>query len=163
LATATGIISQAPLTITADSLSQVFGAPSPVLTASYSGFAPGEDPSVLSTPPSLSTTASNTSPAGTYPIIVSGAAALNYSISYVDGTLTVIALPQFSSIVVAGGQVILTFPTTLDQNYQILTMTNLTTGTWTALGDPIEGTGSAVSVTNSVAGNQAFFILELLQ
>ena len=43
----------------------------------------------LTTPPTVTTTATTTSPAGTYPITVSGAASPNYTIAYVNGTLTI--------------------------------------------------------------------------
>jgi hypothetical protein len=59
------------------------------LTASFSGFVNGDTPASLSTQPSLSTTATATSNAGTYPITASAAAAPNYTISYLAGTLTV--------------------------------------------------------------------------
>jgi hypothetical protein len=74
-----------------------------------------------------------------------------------------IALPQLSNIALAGGQIVLTFPTTLNQNYQVVSTTDLTTGTWTAWGDPIVGTGGTVSVTNSPTGDQNYFRLELQQ
>ena len=161
-ATGAGGISAAPLTITADSKSRIYGVANPVLTPSYSGFVNGEDATILSTLPILSTTATVSSPAGTYPISASAAVALDYNISYVDGTLTVIALPQFSSINVVGDQVILTFPTTLGQAYQIDYSSDLTLPAWSALGDPIPGTGGTVSVTNSQgSGVQGYFRLKL--
>ena len=86
-------VTKAPLTITADNKSKVYGAALPTLTASYSGFVNGDTPSCLSTQPALSTTATAGSPVGTYPITVSGASAANYTISYVNGTLTVTKAP----------------------------------------------------------------------
>ncbi|HXI29624.1 MAG TPA: MBG domain-containing protein, partial [Vicinamibacterales bacterium] len=82
-------VSRAPLTITADNKTRVYGAPMPALTASYSGLVNGETSAVLATQPTLSTTATASSPFGTYPITVSGATAANYTITFVNGTLTV--------------------------------------------------------------------------
>ncbi|OOQ57316.1 MBG domain-containing protein [Mucilaginibacter pedocola] len=82
-------VSKAALKITAASLSKVYGAANPTLTATYTGFKNGEGTSVLSTQPTLSTTATASSPVGTYPITAKGASANNYTISYVAGTLTV--------------------------------------------------------------------------
>ncbi|HWJ28592.1 MAG TPA: MBG domain-containing protein, partial [Flavisolibacter sp.] len=65
------------------------GMANPELTASYSGFVSGESQSVLTSLPGLSTAASTLSPAGTYDIDVKNAAADNYDITYVKGTLTV--------------------------------------------------------------------------
>jgi hypothetical protein len=44
---------------------------------------------VLTTQPTITTTATSTSEPGTYDIVVSGAAATNYDITYVKGTLTI--------------------------------------------------------------------------
>jgi len=82
-------INPADLVITANDTNKVYGAALPVFTASYSGFVNGDDASSLTTPPSLGTVATDTSPVGIYPITVGGAADANYSISYTNGTLVV--------------------------------------------------------------------------
>jgi hypothetical protein len=82
-------ISPANLTITANNASMVYGAAVPALSASYSGFVNGDDASSLTTPPTLTTTADATSPAGTYPITASAAVDANYNISYHPGTMTI--------------------------------------------------------------------------
>src|SRR5262249_10563261 len=82
-------ITPAALTITADNQSMAYGSTLPSLTASYSGFVNGDTAASLSTPPSLSTTATRSNPAGTYPISASGASSPNYTITSVDGTLTI--------------------------------------------------------------------------
>jgi hypothetical protein len=87
--TASGTINPAPLIITADNKSMPFGGAVPALTASYTGFVNGETPASLTTPVQPSTSATSDSPAGAYPIIASGASSPDYTISYVDGTLTV--------------------------------------------------------------------------
>ena len=60
------------------------------MTVSYDGFMNGETASVLTRQPSVTTTATNNSPVGNYPITVTGAAAKNYNITYVSGTLTIV-------------------------------------------------------------------------
>jgi hypothetical protein len=80
---------RAPLAITADGKSKLVGAALPVLTATYVGFVNGENEAVLSSPVTLTTTALASSPAGTYPILASGAVGANYSISFVPGQLFV--------------------------------------------------------------------------
>ncbi|WP_264538480.1 MBG domain-containing protein [Flavobacterium sp. N1736] len=82
-------ITTATLTITADNKGKVYGDVNPVLTASYIGFVNGDTELNLTTPPILNTTAVTSSPVGTYPITASGAVSSNYSINYVDGSLTV--------------------------------------------------------------------------
>src|SRR6185436_496329 len=82
-------VNQALLTITAQNKTKVYGAPLPGLTAGYSGFVGADDPSSLTTPPSLTTTATQSSSVGDYQISVSAATAANYSINFVPGTLSV--------------------------------------------------------------------------
>jgi VCBS repeat-containing protein len=82
-------VTPASLTITADDKVKVFGAPLPALTASYRGFVNGDTPASLTVQPYLSTAATTNSPVGTYPITVGGAVDRDYSIRYVNGTLTI--------------------------------------------------------------------------
>jgi Ca2+-binding RTX toxin-like protein len=84
-------ITPASLTITADDKMKQEGQANPVFTASYVGFVNGDTPASLSTLPTFATTATTASPAGAYPITVSGAASDDYAIAYVDGTLTVMS------------------------------------------------------------------------
>ena len=82
----------AALIISAVNQSKINGSANPPLTASYNGFVNGDNAGVLSTAPVLNVNADTNSPvAGNpYAITVGGAAAANYSISYVNGTLTVL-------------------------------------------------------------------------
>jgi gliding motility-associated-like protein len=82
-------IEKAPLTITVDDKTRVYGGSNPDLTISYSGFVLGQDQSVLDTLPVAETDANADSDAGNYDINVSGAAAKNYSIIYNKGTLNI--------------------------------------------------------------------------
>ena len=83
------LVAPAPLTITANNQTKAVGAANPPLTVTYSGFVNGDTADALTTPPTVTTTATTTSPAGTYPITASGAASPNYTIAYVSGTLTI--------------------------------------------------------------------------
>jgi hypothetical protein len=82
-------VNKAALSITADDKTRKVGQANPTFTFTYTGFVKGENNSVLITQPTASTTATNGSQAGRYDITVSGAAAANYDITYVNGTLTV--------------------------------------------------------------------------
>ncbi|WP_207429040.1 YDG domain-containing protein [Pedobacter sp. SYSU D00535] len=88
-ATISSSILKAPLTITAENKEKFQGLPLPSFTAAYTGFVNNETAAVLATPPTFSTIADAMSPAGPYPIVVSGATAVNYEIMHVDGILTV--------------------------------------------------------------------------
>lgn len=87
--TRTLTVNKASLTITADNKTRFEGAANPPLTATYTGFVLSETPVVLLTPAVLSTPAVLASAPGTYPITVSGATAANYTITFVNGVLTV--------------------------------------------------------------------------
>ena len=77
------------MTITAKSYSIKQGDALPTFEAEYSGFKNSETSSVLTTQPTITTTATYASAPGTYDIVVSGAVAGNYDITYVKGTLTI--------------------------------------------------------------------------
>ena len=136
--------------MTADNKSKTEGLPNPALTAHYNGFVNGENPNVLTTQVTLSTTADVNSPAGTtYPITASGAAAANYTISYVAGTLTVVAKPDLTGISASGNQYTVTWPTIAGQNYQVEYKDNLDDPAWTPLGVPVAGTGNPLNVNDN--------------
>ena len=93
---------KATLTVTAENKSRAFGLDNPAFTFRYAGFVNAENESVIQIPPLATTAAVTNSPAGTYPITLSGAADENYTFNYVSGvlnitsttrTLTMAALP----------------------------------------------------------------------
>ena len=82
-------VNKAPLTLTAANQTVSYGSAIPALTFNSTGFVNGEDQQVLNTQPTLTTTATSTSDAGTYPIAIADADAGNYNITYLPGTLTI--------------------------------------------------------------------------
>lgn len=163
---ATASISTAPLTITANDQAKICGQPNPALTASYSGFVGGDDTNALTAPAILSTPAIAGSAPGLYSITANGAAAENYTISYVNGTLTVVSAPQLNSTCSSVGgnnQFVMSWSTLSNQNYQVQYTASLNAPAWTPCGSPVTGTGNTVVVTNNMgAMPQCFFRLELL-
>ena len=85
-------VTQAPLIVTASNATMTQGTSVPALTATYAGFVNGDTVASLDTPLHLATTATSTSPSGTYPITANGAVDANYAIAFVNGTLTVTSL-----------------------------------------------------------------------
>ncbi|PYP85516.1 MAG: hypothetical protein DMG65_20495 [Candidatus Angelobacter sp. Gp1-AA117] len=85
-------LTAAPLTVAADNLSRLYGDPNPTLTGTTTGLKNGETISVT-----YSTTATQTSAVGTYPIapaVIDPNNVLgNYSLTVVNGTLTVNPAP----------------------------------------------------------------------
>jgi hypothetical protein len=87
-------VNKAPLTITARSYTVSQIDPLPDFQVDYAGFKNNETASVLTAQPQVTCELpTDYIPVGTYPITVSGAAAQNYDITYVPGTLTVTAAP----------------------------------------------------------------------
>jgi sugar lactone lactonase YvrE len=85
-------ITKAPLMVTADSYSIVAGGKIPTLGFVFAGWVGGDTVSSATTGlPNLATTASVTSPAGSYPIVITPGSltAGNYALTMVNGTLTI--------------------------------------------------------------------------
>ncbi len=83
-------ITPAPLSLIANNQTMNYGGPIPTLTYTAKGLLGSDTTSVLTTQPTLSTTATASSPPGTYTINISGGTAQNYSITDFPGTLTVV-------------------------------------------------------------------------
>ena len=84
-------VNKAVLTITADNKSRAYNTANPTLTYTASGFVNGETILALSGTPTLTTTATTASPAGSYPITITAGTltATNYSFSLVNGALSI--------------------------------------------------------------------------
>ncbi|MCQ2216742.1 MAG: YDG domain-containing protein, partial [Bacteroidales bacterium] len=82
-------INKAPLTIKANDFTINVGDEMPTFTVEYDGFVAAQNVEVLSTLPTVGVDITETSVAGTYDIIVSGAVADSYEITYINGTLTI--------------------------------------------------------------------------
>lgn len=99
------LVNPAPVTITASSPTMTYGSSVPQISAVYAGLVGGRLPA---TPPTCSTTATSSSPPGSYPTSCTGAVDADYAFTYAAGSLTVLpALTQGGTFVVgnlsAGG------------------------------------------------------------
>jgi streptogramin lyase len=115
-------VNKAVLTVTADDKIKTILKDNPALTVSYKGFVYGQDTTVLVTRPSISTTATKNSAAGSYPITAKGATAKNYTFNYVAGKLIVAPVPVItatgSTTIVKGGSVMLSASPSTGYTYQ---------------------------------------------
>ncbi len=87
-------INKASLNVTANNSQLCMESVFPVFTVSYSGFKNGDDQSSLSTKPTVTSSANNSATVGAYVLKPGGANAANYTFNYLDGILTINALPQ---------------------------------------------------------------------
>ena len=154
-------VSRAVLTVTADDCSRMEGASNPDLTISYSGFKYDDNVSSLTTQPTASTEADASSPAGTYPITVSGGVSDNYEFNYVNGTLTVTAksdqtiqLTEIAAKTYGDGAE--TLPASTEQGLA-LTWTSSNTSVATVSGNTLTVKGAGTStITATQAGNGTY-------
>lgn len=156
-------VNKATLTIKADDKSKPEGDPNPPLTVTYTGFVYGETASVLTTPVTVTTTAVINSPAGQYPITVSGATAVNYDIVFVNGVMTV--SPRQTQTITFNALPTKTYgnanfsPGATSTNTTIpITYTSSNTNVATIVGNNIRivGAGTA-TITASQAGSAIYF------
>jgi len=84
-------VNKAGLTVAANNASMVYGQAMPDFSYIVSGFVNGDTSAVVAGSATEATTATSTSPAGTYPISFAnqGLTATNYTFNYVNGTLTI--------------------------------------------------------------------------
>jgi hypothetical protein len=82
-------VNKANLTVRALDTSKITGQANPPFNLVYTGFVLGENASALSTAPTASTAATTTTPAGVYPIDVSGGVSSNYNFIYTAGKFTI--------------------------------------------------------------------------
>ena len=84
-------VTPATLTVTANNATKGYDQPNPPFTDGITGFVNNDNSSVVSGSASLSTTATTTSSAGSYPITVTAGSlsAVNYTFSFVNGTLSI--------------------------------------------------------------------------
>ena len=86
------VVNKAVLTVAPNAASRTYGTANPAFTSTITGFVNGDtQASAVTGAPDLTTTATTSSPAGTYPITAAlgTLAATNYAFTFVNGTLTV--------------------------------------------------------------------------
>ena len=91
-------VKPAKLTAKVTNASREYGDDNPQFSISYSGFVTGENESVFTTQPTISTTATKKSNVGDYPITISGGVAANYEFVYEPGVLTITKAPLSAKV-----------------------------------------------------------------
>jgi hypothetical protein len=154
--TLTANITPALLTITADNQNRPYGLTNSPLTFTFTGFVNSETAAVLSGQPSLTTTATATSPAGTYAISASlgTLSAANYSFQFVNGTLTITPdAPLILGITRnTPSTVLISWTSVSNVTYRVQFASDLSSSTWTDLAPDITATGTTASAQDHPAG-----------
>ncbi len=106
-----------------------------------------------------STTASFSEP-GVYTLMLSA----DDSVHAVARDAAVITVTMPVNLSRSGNNVIVSFPTVINQKYRVERTNNLTSGPWSIVADNIAGTGSTVQITDSniVSNAQAFYRVDTL-
>jgi Ca2+-binding RTX toxin-like protein len=84
-------VTPAPLAVSVNDETKVYGAPNPPFTINYDGFKLGQNATVLRGTLEISTTATDESAPGNYDVTPSGLTSSNYKITVAPGTLHVLA------------------------------------------------------------------------
>jgi uncharacterized repeat protein (TIGR03803 family) len=156
------VVSPAPLTVTASNASEPYGQPLPVFMGSITGVTNGDN--ITAT---YRCSATNNSPVGTYPIVPAlvdpDNRQTNYTVALVNGTFTVIALPDIQSVRQSGSSFIFTWNATTNRMYQIQSTTNLTQPNWTAVGGTLTASNSTMTISEPIGASvQRFYRVVLL-
>ncbi len=166
-------VTKAPLTVTADNLSRAYGDPNPTFTASYTGFKNGETlaTSGVTGSPSLSTTATPTSPVSGSPYSIVAAqgslTAGNYTFTFINGQLTITKAPltvtaDSKTMVLNGPLPTLTATFTGFKNGETLATSGVTGSpslTTTATGSAVGSYPITAAVGTLAAANYTFSIV----
>jgi len=158
--TTTANISSATLTVTANDTNRVYGAANPAFTASYSGFASGDNSGVLNGSPSFSTTANTVSNVGFYSITVTNGtlSATNYTFTFVNGQLTITQASTTNVVSVSANPSVTTSNVTLTATLTaVVPGSGTPTGTVQFLAD-----GSPVGSPAALSGGVANFNISSL-
>jgi Ca2+-binding RTX toxin-like protein len=140
----------------------VAGSAVPPLTASYSGFVNGDNSSVLSGAPSLSTTATPASPPGAYPISVAQGtlSAANYTFTFVAGTLTVTPATSSATTTAVASSA---DPSVYAQPVTFTATVSAVSGAGTPTGTVTFKDGRKVLATEPLVNGQATFTTDALK
>jgi hypothetical protein len=147
-------VTPATLTVAANSVSKLYLAPLPPFTATISGFVNGDTQASATTgSPALTTTATASSPSGSYPITSAAGtlAAANYTFTFVNGTLTITKAATVTTLVLNSGQLVATV-------VPVAPATGVPTGTVQFLnGTTVLGTVTLAGGTAGIPAQQGSF------
>jgi hypothetical protein len=154
------VITKAPLSITADSVSKTFGTADPAFTASIAGLVNGDTSASLGG--ALGFTRAPGEGIGTYAITPSGVTSGNYTITFNNGALRIIApAPSIFAPLVTKTNVVITWSAVSNATYRVQFKANLSDA-WTSLAGDVLATGSTASKTDAPTTSTGFYRIQVL-
>ncbi|HEY3855915.1 MAG TPA: MBG domain-containing protein [Verrucomicrobiae bacterium] len=148
------VVAPAPLAVTVANASRQIGQTNPTFTGTISGLVNGDKITLK-----YECAASNSSPAGLYPIIPilqdPNDRSPNYAITATDGTLTVIG-GLLRAAQKNGGAFSFSWPMVTGETYQLQTTLDLSKP-WIDVGDPIVGTNALETLTIPIVNKLEYF------
>lgn len=157
-------VTQANLFVTANNATRSFGAANPIFTGTITGIQNNDNLTAT-----YSTTASNSSPPGMYPIIPAlvdpGMVLSNYNVFLTDGVFTITPASPFSilSVALAGGtNVMITWGSVSNFNYRVQYKTDPGLTNWTSLAPDVLAADVTASFTDTNAIDTGRFYRVLL-
>jgi hypothetical protein len=143
-------VTPAPLTVTANNASRPYGVANPTFTGTIVGIQNGDN--ITAT---YATTATTSSPAGTYPIVPTlvdhGSKLTNYAVTLNNGTLSVVDVgaPTILSIIPSNNtNIIITWASVSNTVYRVQYKTSLSSTNWNDLAPDVTATASTASFTD---------------
>jgi hypothetical protein len=149
------------LTVTAANTNRAYGQANPPFTGTIVGVT-NEDNITAG----YSSSAVTNSPVGTYAIVPSlldpDDRQTNYTLSLINGTLTVTAPPVIQSVQQTGNSFTFAWSAAVGVTYQIQYTTNLAQNAWTNFGSPMAATNSIATASDTISNSQKFYRVLLL-
>jgi hypothetical protein len=157
-------VTRAGLTVTANNASRTYGAANPVFTGAITGIQNND--AITAT---YASTATTSSPPGTYPIVPSladpGNRLPNYDVTVNNGALTVTGagVPTILSIVASGKtNIVITWSALSNSVYRVQYKSALAGTNWISLTPDVVATGSTASFTDHPGTNSQRFYRVLM-
>jgi hypothetical protein len=155
---ATLTIIPSPLSISADSKTKVIGAADPTFTVTYGDFVNGETATVLSG--TLVITRAPGESIGSYQVTPDGLSSLNYAITFVPGSLSIIGAPSQPTLIISvsnGTNCLLSWSAISNTPYRVQFKSDLNATNWSDLPGDVVAIASSASKNDSLsAGHRCY-------
>jgi hypothetical protein len=161
-ATGTLTVSKAPLAVTADAKTKVYGSVDPAFTATYAGFVNGETPAVLSGTLAFSRVPGEN--IGSYLITPGSLTSANYTIAFNTGLLTITAPSPLMLPITRGdaNNIVISWTSVSNGIYRVQFNSDLNTTNWTDLSGDVDATGNSAAKSDTMTATNRFYRVQVV-